>query len=71
MSNMVNIANMEHAERAVTGLRDIRFVVMLNEQEDKDIQAFRFASQIGSKGEAMRTLIRKGLEAETTKATTE
>jgi len=71
MSNMVNIANMEHAERAVTGLRDIRFVVMLNEQEDKDIQAFRFARQIGSKGEAMRTLIRKGLEAETTKATTE
>lgn len=71
MSNMVNITNMENSERAVTGLRDIRSVVMLNEQEDKEIQEFRFARQIGSKGEAMRTLIRKGLEAETTKATTE
>lgn len=71
MSNMVNIANMEHRERSLQGLRDIRFVVMLNEQEDKAIQAFRFSRQIGSKGEAMRMLIRKGLAAETTKATTE
>lgn len=71
MTNMVNIANFEQSKRTVSGLRDIRSVVMLNEQEDKDIQAFRFARQIGSKAEAMRTLIRKGLEAETTKATTE
>lgn len=71
MTNMVNIANMEHSKRSVCGLRDIRFVVMLTEQEEKEIQAFRFSHQIGSKGEAVRALIRKALEAETKTAITE
>lgn len=64
MTNMVNIANSEFGKRSVCGLRKLRFVVMLNEQEDREIQAYRFAHQIGAKAEAMRTLIRKGLEAE-------
>jgi hypothetical protein len=62
---MVNITNIEQCKRTVSGeLRDIRFVVMLTEKEDQAIQSYRFACHIGSKGEAMRTLIRKGLEAE-------
>lgn len=71
MTNMVNIANFDHGKRSVCGLRGIRFVVMLNEQEDSEIQAYRFSQQIGSKAEAMRTLIRKGLAAETKTATSE
>ena len=69
MANMVNITNMEHSKRSLHGLRDIRFVVMLTEQEDKDIQAYRFNRQIETKAEAMRALIRKGLEAERIAAT--
>lgn len=66
MTNMVNITNIEPGKRTVSGgLRDIRFVVMLTKKEDEEIQAYRFARQIGSKGEAMRTLIKKGLEKET------
>lgn len=64
MTNMVNIANFEKGKRSVCGLRKLRFVVMLNAEEDQDIQSYRFEHQIGSKAEAMRTLIRKGLEAE-------
>jgi len=64
MSNMVNMINMEHSERSLHGHRDIRFVVMLNEQEEKAIQAYRFSRQIGTKAEAARRLIEKGLEAE-------
>jgi len=71
MINMVNITNMEKNDRPFCGLRDIRFVVMLTEEEDKDIQAYRFNRQIETKAEAMRALIRKGLEAETKTATTE
>jgi len=37
---------------------------MLNEKEDSEIQAYRFSRQIGSKAEAMRRLIKIGLEAE-------
>jgi hypothetical protein len=37
---------------------------MLNEQEEKAIQAYRFSRQIGTKAEAARRLIEKGLEAE-------
>lgn len=61
---MVNIANFGHSKRSLHRLRDIRFVVMLTEQEDKEIQTYRFAQQINTKAEAMRALIRKGLEAE-------
>lgn len=64
MTNMVNIANFEQGKRSVSGLRDIRSVVMLNEQEESEIQAYRFGRHIGTKAEAVRTLIRKGLEAE-------
>jgi hypothetical protein len=70
MTNMVNFANTEHGKRSVGG-RDIRFVVMLTEKEDKQIQAYRFARQIETKAEAMRSLMRKGLEAETKTATSE
>ena len=64
MSNMVNIANFKQGKRSVCGLRGLRLVVMLNEQEDSEIQAYRFSRQIGSKAEAMRRLIRIGLETE-------
>lgn len=64
MTNMVNIANLEKGKRSVCGLRKLRFVVMLNEQEDGEIQAYRFSQQIGSKAEAMRRLIKIGLETE-------
>lgn len=64
MANMVNIANLDHGKRSVCGLRDLRLVVMLNEQEDSEIQAYRFSRQIGSKAEAMRRLIKIGLEKE-------
>lgn len=62
---MVNITNIEHNELSVTGTRDIRVVVMLTIEEEKEIQAYRFSRHIGSKAAAMRDLIRKGLEAET------
>jgi hypothetical protein len=62
---------MEKIDRPICRHRDIRFVVMLTEQEDKDIQAYRFSRQIETKAEAARALIRKGLEAETKTATTE
>lgn len=64
MANMVNIANSNHGERSVCGLRGLRVVVMLNEGEDSEIQAYRFSRQIGSKAEAMRRLIKIGLEVE-------
>lgn len=64
MANMVNIANLDHGKRSVCGLRGLRLVVMLNEQEDSEIQAYRFSRQIGSKAEAMRRLIKIGLEVE-------
>ncbi|TIQ86458.1 MAG: hypothetical protein E5X38_16035 [Mesorhizobium sp.] len=71
MANMVNIANIEQSERPLGRGRDIRFVVMLTEQEDREIQAYRFDRQIETKAEALRTLMRKGLEAETKTATSE
>jgi hypothetical protein len=62
---MINITNIEQGKRTVSGgLRDIRFVVMLTEKEDDEIQAYRFNRHIETKAEAMRALIRKGLEAE-------
>lgn len=64
MANMVNITSLEDGKRIISLTRNIRFVVMLNEQEDKEIQAYRFSRQIGTKAEAVRTLIRKGLETE-------
>lgn len=64
MANMVNMTNLEDGKRSVRGLRGLRLVVMLNEQEDSEIQAYRFSRHIGSKAEAMRRLIRIGLEAE-------
>lgn len=69
MANMVNITSLEDGKRTVSLARNIRFVVMLNEQEDKEIQAYRFSRQIGTKSEAMRILIRKGLETEKTATT--
>lgn len=71
MTNMVNITNLEDGKRSVCGLRGIRFVVMLNEQEDDEIQAYRFSQHIGSKAEAMRRLIKIGLATETKTATSE
>lgn len=71
MANMVKFTNFEHGEYAVSGMRDIRFVVMLTREEEKEIQTYRFSRQIGTKAEAMRELVRKGLAAETMKATTE
>lgn len=44
--------------------RSARFPIMLTKQEDEAIQAYRFGRQIGTKAEAVRILIRKGLEAE-------
>lgn len=64
MANMVNMTNLEDGKRSVRGLRGLRLVVMLNEKEDDEIQAYRFSRQIGSKAEAMRRLIKIGLEAE-------
>lgn len=64
MANMVNIVNSDHGKRSVRRLRGLRLVVMLNEEEDGEIQAYRFSRQIGSKAEAMRRLIRIGLETE-------
>jgi len=40
---------------------------MLTEAEDREIQKFRFANQIGTKAEAARSLIKKGLETAQTK----
>lgn len=65
MANMVNIVNSDHGKRSVRRLRGLRLVVMLNEEEDSEIQAYRFSRQIGSKAEAMRRLIKIGLEKET------
>ncbi|TGR84252.1 hypothetical protein EN866_33450 [Mesorhizobium sp. M2D.F.Ca.ET.223.01.1.1] len=50
--------------------RDVRFPIMLTEAEDREIQEFRFAHQIGTKAEAARSLIKKGLEAAQTKTAT-
>lgn len=51
--------------------KDQRIALMVEPTLVGEIDTFRFSNRIGSQAEAMRTLIRKGLEAETTKATTE
>ena len=45
-------------------MRNVRFPLMLTEREDKEIQAYRFSRKIGTKAQAVRDLINKGLEAE-------
>lgn len=69
MANMVNFTNIEQGELSVSGMRDIRFVVMLTREEEKEIQTYRFSRQISTKAEAMRELVRKGLETEMKTAT--
>jgi hypothetical protein len=49
--------------------RNVRFPIMLTRYEDEAIQAYRFSRQIGTKAEAARRLIEKGLEAEKMAAT--
>lgn len=67
MTNMVNITNLEHSKQSLNG-RTVRFVVMLTQQEQEEIQEFRYASKLDSKAEAMRALIKIGL-AQTKTAT--
>ena len=62
MSNMVNMTNLEKGKRSVFGLRELRFVVMLTEDENAQIQEYRFTNRIGTKADAVRELIRRGLE---------
>ncbi|MGN6772032.1 MAG: hypothetical protein ACTHJQ_19625 [Rhizobiaceae bacterium] len=49
--------------------RNVRFPIMLTKHEDEALQAYRFSRQIGTKAEAARRLIEKGLEAEKMAAT--
>lgn len=63
MANMVNMTNIEHGKRTVDG-RTNRFVVMLTRGELEGISKYRHAHRIGSQGEAMRRLMKVGLEKE-------
>lgn len=67
MTNMANIANLKQGKQKANG-RTIRFVMMLTQQEEEEIQAFRFSSKMDSKAEAARGLIKMGL-AQTKTAT--
>lgn len=49
--------------------RSVRFPIMLTKQEDEALQAYRFSRKIGTKAEAARELIEKGLATETKTAT--
>lgn len=73
MTNMVNLANSglieNHSKQSVNDSRPIRFALMISEAEDQAIQNYRFANRIGSKAEAARQLVAKGLEAEKMAAT--
>lgn len=69
MINMVNMTNMEGGKQMVNESRTTRFVVMLTAGEHDAIQNYRFARRLGTKAEAVRQLVVKGLEAETKTAT--
>jgi hypothetical protein len=51
--------------------KDQRLALMIEPTLVGQIDTYRFSNRIGSQAEAMRALIRKGLEAETKTATSE
>jgi hypothetical protein len=51
--------------------RDVRFPIMLSHEEARSIQDHQFAQRLGSRAEAARQLIAKGLEAAAAKGPAE
>ncbi len=64
MTNMVNMTNKKDGKLTLKSHRTIRFVVMLTNEEMEAIEDHRFANRIGATSEAVRTLIRLGLNSQ-------
>jgi hypothetical protein len=45
-------------------IKDLRMIFLMSESEQKELDDFRLSHGIGSRGAAIRMLIRRGIEAE-------
>ena len=45
-------------------IKDLRMIFLMSQSEQKELDDFRFSHGIGSRGAAIRMLIRRGIEAE-------